>query len=116
MPRRIVIAQRIVIDKRVPIPRLDTLALHRHDGIGLRPASQRAVVPIQTAILVTYITGIDTGAARQAGCDLLGWVRVGRLLRPDAGHNRQRRPDGLGSGDAGGQLWHASGAGRQRFE
>ena len=39
------IAQRIVIDESILVPRLDALALHRHDGIRLRPASQRAVVP-----------------------------------------------------------------------
>ncbi len=52
--RGIRIVQRIVIDKSIPVPRLDALALHRHDGIWLRPASQRAVVPAGVEEVQSY--------------------------------------------------------------
>lgn len=45
MPRRIRIADGIIIDKRVPIPGLRPLRGGGDDRVGLEEASQRAVVP-----------------------------------------------------------------------
>ncbi len=45
MTRGVIIFYWVIINVSISIPRLDALATHRHDGIRLRPASQRAVVP-----------------------------------------------------------------------
>jgi hypothetical protein len=45
MPARIGVLQRIVIDIRIPIPRLRALALFGDQAVGLGEAAQEGVVP-----------------------------------------------------------------------
>jgi hypothetical protein len=45
MPGRIRIPDRIIIDKRIPVPRLRALTPGRHNRVGLREAAQRGVEP-----------------------------------------------------------------------
>lgn len=45
MPRRVVIADRIIVDKRVPVPSLRPLCGGGDDRVGREEASQRAVIP-----------------------------------------------------------------------
>jgi hypothetical protein len=51
MPCRIILPDWIIVNVCIPVPGLHALRLDRHDGIGLKPASQQAVVPAGAVIM-----------------------------------------------------------------
>lgn len=52
MPRRIVILHRVIIDIRIPIPRLGALALKRDDAVRLGEAANIRVISLLYKLLV----------------------------------------------------------------
>jgi len=58
MPAWIVIPQRIVIDVRIPVPRLRALALFGDQAVGLGEAAQGGVVPSGVVKVQAEVGGV----------------------------------------------------------
>jgi hypothetical protein len=58
MPRGIVVPQRIVVDIRIPVPRLRVLALFGDQAVGLGEAAQGWVVPSGVVKVQAEVGGV----------------------------------------------------------